>query len=350
MSRLQVSDRKATGRAPRRTALVVAVLAAIVVALTAVGAGAAAPAKYNLKEVSFRFDVTASGYDAPFVLAAVKGWYAKVGLHVNFGEGAGSGSTVQLVANGRDTFGWADFGTMSTLVDQGASVRAVAIIGQQSPVGIIVKSDSPIRTLSDLYGKRLLVNPRGASMPLLKATLNKAGLDISKIEVVNTSADVTNDQLLAQNRVDAFVGWQTFEFPGLGEVGVTGRMLPFRNFGVNVMNVSIVASNSTIANDRQTVKAFVTASMRGWAYAAKHPVEAVNQLVKHYPNVKQSVALGQLKAQLRLLHTRNSKGKPIGWVSPKDVTQTEQTLFDTGLIHTQRSIVNYFDDQFFRTR
>jgi NitT/TauT family transport system substrate-binding protein len=332
-----------------RRAVIATIFATIALSLLAVGASAASPAKHQkgqLKEVSFRFDVTASGYDAPFLLAAKKGWYAAKGLHVNFGEGNGSSSTVQLVNNGQDTFGWADFGTMSILVDQGAQVRAVSVIGQQSPVGVITLADSPVHTLKDLYGKRLLVNPRGASAPLLRATFTKQGLDLSQVSIVNTSADVTNDQLLAQHRVDAFVGWQTFELPGLPEVGVVGRIMPFRTFGVNVLNVCIVAASSTIANDRTTVRSFVQASLKGWEYAAKHPAEAVKVLTDAYPNVKANVALGQLTAQVKLFHTANSKNKPIGWTSPKDVTATQQTLFDTGLIKTKRAVVNYFDDEF----
>lgn len=344
-SRLHSSNRRDSS--PR--AVISTVCAVIAVSLLAAGASAASPAKHQrsqLKDVSFRFDVTASGYDAPFVLAAKKGWYAARGLHVNFGEGSGSSSTVQLVANGQDTFGWVDFGTMATLVDQGAQVRAVSVIGQQSPVGVITLADSPIHTLKDLYGKRLLVNPRGASAPLLQATFTKQGLDESQVTIVNTSADVTNDQLLAQHRVDAFVGWQTFELPGLSEIGVAGRILPFRSFGVNVLNTCIIASNSTIANDRTTVRSFVQASLKGWAYAAKHPAEAVKALAAAYPNVNENIALGQLKAQVKLLHTANSKNKPIGWTSPRDVAATQQTLLDTKLIKTKRGIVNYFDDEF----
>lgn len=345
----QTAERGMGGESRRRAVLVSAVLAAAAFSGLAGGASAASPSSTTaraLKDVSFRFDVTASGYDAPFLLAAKKGWYAARGLHVTFGEGSGSSSTVQLVANGNDTFGWVDFGTMATLVDQGAPVRAVSVIGQQSPVGIVTRADEPITSPKDLYGKRLLVNPRGASAPLLQATFNKLGLDESKVTIVNTSADVTNDELLAQHRIDAFVGWQTFELPGLTDIGVQGRVLPFRRYGVNVLNVCIIAANSTIANDRSTVRGFVQASLKAWAYAAKHPAEAVNVLVQQYPNVKASVALDQLKQQLKLLHTPNSKNKPIGWTSPRDVATTQQTLLDTGLIKTKRSIVNYFDDEF----
>lgn len=310
------------------------------------GAGASSGNGKSLKQVSFMYDVTASGYDAPFLLADEKGWYADEGLKVKFSEGTGSTTTVQLVANGRNTFGLADFGSMTTLLDQGAKVKGVMVIGQESPVGVIALANGPIHTMANLYGHKLLLNPRGASAPLFKATMAKLGLDQSKINTVNTTADVTNDTLLARHRVDAFVGWETFELPGLKAIGQQGRVLPFRDAGVNVLNIAVVASDSTIQNDPQTVKGFVTASLKGWNYAAQHPSEAVDVLVKRYPNVKPDIAMGQLQQQLKLLHTSNSKGKPIGWASPKDVASTQDILLETHLIKTRRNPSAYYTDQF----
>jgi NitT/TauT family transport system substrate-binding protein len=311
------------------------------------GDGASAGAKGKaLKDVSFRFDVTASGYVAPFVLAQEKGWYKEEGLNVKFGEGGGSNATLQLVANGKDTFGWADFGTLMTLVAQGAGVKAVSVIGQQSPVGVIARADGPIRTLKDLEGHRLLLNPRGASAALFKAVVEAQDLDESKIDLVNTSADVTNATLLARKRVDAFVGWETFELPAVEELKIEPLVLPFREAGVNPMNVSIVASDATIKNDPDTARAFVAASLKAWGYAADHPQEAVDVLVKQYPNVKASIATAQLEAQLKLLHTDNSEGKPIGYTAPEDVEATQQVLLDTKLLEAKKDPSSYYTDEF----
>ena len=299
-----------------------------------------------VKDVSFRFDVTASGYVAPFVLAQSKGWYKDVGLNVKFGEGSGSGATIQLVANGKDTFGWADFGTLMSLAAQGAKVKAVAIIGQQSPVGVIARANGPVQTLKDLEGHRVLVNPRGASGPLFKAVVEAQKLDLSKINVVNTSADVTNATLLARNRIDAFVGWETFELPAVKELKIDPKVLPFRDNGVDPMNVSIIANDSTIGDDPDTVKAFVSASLKGWEYAKGHLDEAVDVLTKEYPNVKPSIARGQLEAQMNLLHTPASTGKPIGWAAAEDVAGTQQVLFDTKLLTKMEDPSMYYTDQF----
>jgi NitT/TauT family transport system substrate-binding protein len=299
-----------------------------------------------LTDVSFRFDVTASGYVAPFVLAQKKGWYKEAGLNVEFGEGSGSGATIQLVNNGKDTFGWADFGTLMPLVEQGVKVKAISIIGQQSPVSVIARAGGPIKTIKDLEGHRLLLNPRGASAALFKAVVQAQHLDEGKIKLVNTSADVTNATLLARNRIDAFVGWETFELPAVKELKVDPLVLPFRDNGVDPMNVSILASQSTIEKDPDTARAFVSASLKGWDYAAQHVDEAISALTDAYPTVKETIAREQLSAQLKLLHTPNSEGKPIGWAAPEDVENTQQTLFDTKLLKSKRDVSEYYTDQF----
>lgn len=307
--------------------------------------GESAKAK-PLTDVSFRFDVTASGYVAPFVLAQKKGWYEEAGLKVKFGEGSGSGATIQLVDNGKDTFGWADFGTLMTLVAQGVNVKAVSIIGQQSPVAVIARADGPVKSIKDLEGRRLLLNPRGASAALFKAVVEAQQLDESKIDRVNTSADVTNATLLARKRIDAFVGWETFELPAVKELGVDPLVLPFRDAGVNPMNVAIMASGSTIEKDPDTVRAFVQASLKAWEYAAEHPDEAVAALAAEYPQVNAGIAQQQLEAQLKLLHTPASEGKPIGWAAAEDVEKTQQTLLDTKLLSDKRDVADYYTDQF----
>jgi NitT/TauT family transport system substrate-binding protein len=309
-------------------------------------AGGAAGGGAQEKEVSFRFDVTASGYVAPFLLADEKGWYRDAGLKVTFGEGSGSSATIQLVANGKDTFGWSDFGTMMGLVGEGAPVKAVAIVGQQSPVGIIGMADGPIQSPQDLEGHRLLVNPRGASGQLFKAVAEAQNLDVDKIQLVNTTADVSNATLLARKRVDAFVGWETFELPAVKELKIDPLVLPFRDFGVNPMNVSIVASNDTIANDPDTVKAFVTASMKAWEYTIDNPDEALDVLVARYPNIKRSIAAGQLAAQIPLLHTPRSEGKSVGWAATEDVAETQQVLLDTKLLTEKKDPADYYTSEF----
>jgi NitT/TauT family transport system substrate-binding protein len=300
-----------------------------------------------MKDVSFRFDVTASGYDAPFVLAKTKGWYKQAGFHnVSFGEGNGSGSTISLVATGKDTFGWADFGTMMISRQKGAHVKGVMMVGQDSPLSIVTLKGSGITKPKDLEGKTLLLNPNGASAPLFKAFLRKTGIDKSKITIRNNTSDLANSTLLAKKRVDAYVGWQDFEVPSTKALGATPQVMPFRKYGVNVINTSVVTSDKTLKNAPNTVDAFVSASLHGWNYSKKHPKEAIKDLKKAFPAVDTGIALGQLKGQLNLLHTEATMGKPIGWAAASDVADSQKTLRSVNLLKKKLPVSDYYTDKF----
>jgi NitT/TauT family transport system substrate-binding protein len=275
--------------------------------------------------VSLRLDTTASGYDAPMVLAQDKGWYRDAGLDVTIGEGNGSGTTVQLVGRGSDTFGWADFGTMMKLSASGAPVKALAVVGQTSPLAIITLQGSPVEQPRDLEGRILGLNPNGASQQIFRALAVKENLDTSRIKIV-TAADNTLASLLLQHRLDAFIGWVTYESPQVKQLGGAPKNILFSSYGVNVLNTSLVASDAYLAHNRATACKFVDQSLRAYAYAMNHPDEAVDALVKKYPRVNRALALDQLQAQFQLLHTGNSQGRPLGWIAPQDVAATEDVL------------------------
>ena len=74
---------------------------------------------------------------------------------------------------------------------------------------IVVRSDSPLRTLSDLKGKKIAVTKAAGSHYLLIAALNKAGLKFSDIDPAYlTPAD--GRAAFENGKVDAWVTWEPF--------------------------------------------------------------------------------------------------------------------------------------------
>src|SRR6266571_1979276 len=63
--------------------------------------------------LSVRLDWLATGYQAPFFLAAEKGWFKKAGLDVTIQQGNGSATTVQLVGTGQFDVGHAALSNMA---------------------------------------------------------------------------------------------------------------------------------------------------------------------------------------------------------------------------------------------
>ena len=106
------------------------IAAAVGVALMAAGAwlGVGARGVAAQDKVTFRMNWYWGGIHAPFALAKERGYFEKAGVNVEIAEGRGSATTVQLVGNKSDTFGWADGVTLTQNAVKGVPVKAVATI------------------------------------------------------------------------------------------------------------------------------------------------------------------------------------------------------------------------------
>jgi NitT/TauT family transport system substrate-binding protein len=326
----------AAGRG-RRHAYITGISGVAVLALLAACGGGAEGASSDqttgasgeLAKVSMRWDAAASGYDAPFVLALQKGWFKDAGLDITFGEGTGSGTTVQLVATGKETFGWADFGAMTKLVAQGAPVQSVGVFGQLSPVSIMTLEENGINSPMDLVGKTVGWDPQGASAVMFDAIAGKVGLDKSKVKLIALKSD-QEAQMLVSGKTQAFAGFRTFQGPQVEELGGKLKVISGADVGVNLLNLSIVVSKDYATANKKQACSMVEVTAKAWEYAQQHPDEAIDALVKAYPNVKPDVAKKQLLWTAELLHTKNTQGQPLGKVADADVQETVSHLEQYG--------------------
>ena len=74
---------------------------------------------------------------APFFLGKERGYFDQEGIDLDIQEGRGSGVTVQAVAAGTATFGYADVPTMIKAASKGAPVTAVGVALQTSPMSVM---------------------------------------------------------------------------------------------------------------------------------------------------------------------------------------------------------------------
>ena len=79
---------------------------------------------------------------APFFLGKERGYFDQEGIDLDIQEGRGSGVTVQAVAAGTATFGYADVATMIKAASKGAPVTAVGVALQTSPMSAMGFADA----------------------------------------------------------------------------------------------------------------------------------------------------------------------------------------------------------------
>src|SRR5205823_1685578 len=108
--------------------------------------------------------------------ASQRGYFDQEGIDLDIQEGRGSGVTVQAVAAGTATFGYADIPTMMKAASKGAPVTAVGVALQTSPMSVMAFADKNIRKPEDLKGKTVAVTPGDSMSQIWPLFLKKTGL------------------------------------------------------------------------------------------------------------------------------------------------------------------------------
>jgi NitT/TauT family transport system substrate-binding protein len=284
-------------------------------------------AAQGLQPVSVRLNVDATGTHAPFLLARQNGWYEEEGLEVEFGEGNGSDSTVALIDDGSDDIGIAGFDAVAVLRGEGARVKVVGGWEQRSPLAIVTDEGSEISEPSDLEGATVVMDQ--GDIPLFEAYAVRAGVDADAVETV-TMTEEAQSAALAAGRIDGILGWTTYHAPQVAELTGGVETILWSDSNFELMNLAIIASDETIANESDMVCGFVRASFRGLEAAQEDPDAAVEALVEEFPNLNPTIAKGQLVSMFELLVTDDTEGKPLGWVAETDVAQGLEILSDAG--------------------
>lgn len=298
-----------------------------------------------LKKVTLRLDWTVSGYHAPFVVAADMGFYKQAGLDVAVKQGKGSATTVQVVANGVDAFGYADAGATATLISKGAPVKVLAVFTQQSPSAFIYNPPFKLTNLHQLMGKTILDSAGSAISQLFPAVLATAGLKVSQVHINYVDA-ASWPGLLKENPKYVVLGFDDDELQSIQQVDPQAVATPWANFGVNTLSTGLITSTKMIREHPGEVRRFVAASVKGWQYTIAHPRIAIDDLVKRWPTASKTVQAAELKQSLTMLHTPNSTGKPIGWMSPKDWQNTIALLHEYGSLKTVKPMSDYYTNSF----
>lgn len=133
-------------------------------------------------------------------------------------------------------------------IAQGSITSAVAALAQSPSFklfaanapdrnfeGILVRKDSPIRTVADLVGRKVTVNKGGTEEYLLLKALSQAGIDPAKVQRVYLQPPQTA-AVFNSGQIDAWSTWATYSIPELAQFGartlVTGGQIGSDNYAV----------------------------------------------------------------------------------------------------------------------
>jgi NitT/TauT family transport system substrate-binding protein len=274
--------------------------------------------------VTFRLNWYLGGLHAPFYYGKQQGYYAAEGIDLTINEGRGSVATVQAVAAGADTFGLADSSSLILTKSKGAEIQSVMSLLNSTGYSVVSLASAGIKTPKDLEGKRFAVTPGDPLGQLFQALAAHNKLDMSKIAFVQVDPAAKVVATL-EKRVDGLLGGADDQYFLIKQRGIEPAALRYADWGANIVGMTIVTKSSLIQSNPDLVRRFVRATVKSWEESKKHPEAAVEATLKVKPDLDRASQLGQLKVDLALLDSANSRGR-IGWGAQADWDQTLNLL------------------------
>jgi NitT/TauT family transport system substrate-binding protein len=311
--------------------------AAAIAALTAASAQAA-------DKVRLRLDWVFGSEHAPIFLAKQKGFFSAEDIDVDLLAGEGSTVTVKLVGNRTAEFGYAAADQSLMAFNRELPVVATAVILQKSPSAIIYPASLGIKSLTDLYGRKLGVQLRSNTEKqwLAVAKINK--IDRSKITEV--PADRAIAQLIESKTIDAGVAF--FFNDGLKVIsdGIPMEWTLFADVGLPIYSTSLVTHADLIKEKRDLVARFTRAFVKGWTYALANEQETLEVFLKENSTIDPRYSAMKLPEVLKLTQTDDTRRNGIGHSTKENWEAMQNALVDMGLMTTKLDVAQVFTNDF----
>ncbi|MCK5516453.1 MAG: ABC transporter substrate-binding protein [Desulfobulbaceae bacterium] len=232
------------------------------------------------EKVSIQFKWFHQFQFAGYYAALEKGFYAEEGLDVELIERDPSIGHIDQVLNGKSEYGVADAGLV-LYRQQGKPVVLIAQIFQHSPLALLARQDSGIRTPCDLVGKTIMADMMNNSDAPVYGMLLKTLGSLDKVNVVPHT--YRNEDLL-EGKVDSMDSYLTDQPFWFNKRGVNINIIDPRDYGVDFYGDNLFTTEAEIRDHPTRVDKIIRATKRGWRYALRHQEEIVDLILEKYDN------------------------------------------------------------------
>ncbi len=216
---------------------------------------------------------------APLYVALEKGYFAARGLEVELIAPSNPNDPPKLVAAGKADIAVSYQHQHQMQVDQGLPLTRIATLIATPLNSLVVLADGGIKTMADLKGKTVGYSVGGFETALLQVMLEKGGLGLDDVKLVNVNFSLSPSLLAGQ--VDAVIGaFRNFELNQMAIEKRPGRAFFVEEYGVPAYDELILVARNTAVSDPRLRK-FVDALEEGVQFLVNHPDESWRLFVGH---------------------------------------------------------------------
>jgi ABC-type nitrate/sulfonate/bicarbonate transport system substrate-binding protein len=279
----------------------------------------------------------------PFVGAYVaqeKGFFQELNLSVDIRH-AQSGEHLQLLLAGEVQVATANAAQVIQRSSEGLPLVSLALVGQKSEQGFAVGAGSGISSVADWAGKTF--GYKGSVPVEFLAIAQANNLEPDRVKQVKVSFD---PRVLSEGQVDILAVFISNEPGQLERIGYPVRVFDPSDFGIPALGLTYIGSRDSLQKDPEAIERFVRAALRGIAYAAEHPDEALDIVMKYAPQENRDQQRFMLTTELARAKTELTEKNGYGWQSREQWQALADALVAFGVIEKPVDISQVFTARF----
>jgi putative hydroxymethylpyrimidine transport system substrate-binding protein len=209
---------------------------------------------------------------APLFVALEKGYFAARGLEIELVQPSDPNDPPKLVAAGRAEIAVSYQPQLHLQVAEGLPLRRIATLVATPLNSLVVLRDGPIKSIADLKGKKIGFSVGGFEDALLGAMLEKHGLTLRDVSLVNVNFSLSPSIIAGQ--VDAVIGaFRNFELNQMDILEKPGRAFYVEEEGVPAYDELILVAHADRLDDPRLPR-FLAALEQGVQFLLNHPDES----------------------------------------------------------------------------
>lgn len=237
-----------------------------------------------LQRAVLQLDWTPNTNHTGIYVALDKGWYAEAGVDLQVVTPGSDTNVLALVTAGRAQFGVSFQEYMTSARTEGLPIVSVAAIVQHNTSGF-ASIGRGIESAADFEGRRFGGWGLPIEQAILEAMMARDGADAKKLTFVGIPDSMDLVTVLSRDIDLAWIyyGWQGIEAELRGVDLDVVMMEDYFDAVPDYYTPILVTSEELIEKDPDLVRAVVGATARGYEYAARHPEEAADILLKYAP-------------------------------------------------------------------
>lgn len=260
-----------------------------------------------LKPVKFCLDWAFQGPQAPYLLAADRGFFREEGLDVTVDRGFGSGDTPVKVAGGAYEFGIADLSPAIRLrlATPGSDIFSPFVIQQGSPLSVMTLKKTGIGKPKDFEGRKLAAPETDAGRQLFPAFAKATGIDPNKVNWLTVTPQL-REPMLARGEADAITGFEVSGVFSLRALNVPPESIVsmrYSDAGVALLSTALLVKRPYAEANPKVVTGMIRAIARGHAEAWKNPDAAIAALAKRDATAPKDLEKARMLANFAFIRT-----------------------------------------------